>query len=354
MTLGMIVLATCVVSCSAMLGEGFSGGGPAAADASALRDVSIIDASSSGDVSTPVVTRRCEDTPDCSVFVAQTESPTELILVNSTLFWVRAGAKGLVVEYNFEADGGAPTDTGTPTAGVHDLAFSVYFPYAISPALGVRRYGIESSCATNVTTPNHLTTLANGSLIVADAAGIHRIDCGSADTQLSAEPAGVKTLARGTGSELWWTRTSGAIVSCDGSSATLAACTSSQKVLATMSNTPGDVDLLAVDDVRVFWSGEIDNATIRTKLKTGAAEAPPTVIATGQAVPKVLAPGGNVLYWTNFEGGTLMRAPSTGGEEPTVILTGLNRPWGLVVTSTEIFLAESGAGRILRVKRGTF
>jgi hypothetical protein len=59
-------------------------------------------------------------------------------------------------------------------------------------------------------------------------------------------------------------------------------------------------------------------------------------LASQQAGPNGIAVGGGYVYWTNTVGGQVSRVALAGGK-PTVLASGLQRPWGIAVDSTSVY-----------------
>jgi hypothetical protein len=108
----------------------------------------------------------------------------------------------------------------------------------------------------------------------------------------------------------------------------------------------GAVTQMIVDADRIYWA---TSDAVFSLLKTGGGQ--PTMLASGQHLPKALSASGGFLFWTTYDDGTVMRAPSDGSAMPSIVAQGLNHPWGLVATPTDVLVSESGANRVLRFAR---
>jgi hypothetical protein len=106
-----------------------------------------------------------------------------------------------------------------------------------------------------------------------------------------------------------------------------------------------DVTTMIVDATRIYWATP---TAVFSKLKNTVGVA---TIATAQALPRTLATIDGMLYWTNYDNGTVMSAPIAGGTPPVALATGINHPWGLVATSDDLYVAATGSNSLLRYKR---
>jgi hypothetical protein len=124
----------------------------------------------------------------------------------------------------------------------------------------------------------------------------------------------------------------------------LSSCAAASRQIA--KNLGNAVRAMAVDTDRVYWATA---DSVYAALKAGGAT--PTTLATGQGGVRRLAVSQGWVYWTNYDGGRVMRAPSDGSQPPLVVEQNVDHPWGLVVTPNEIYIAASGSNRILRSPR---
>ena len=66
---------------------------------------------------------------------------------------------------------------------------------------------------------------------------------------------------------------------------------------------------IAVDGANVYWTNNVGGTVMKAPISGG----PATTIASGQASPYDIAVDANNVYWTNNVGGTVMQAPLRGG-----------------------------------------
>jgi hypothetical protein len=235
-----------------------------------------------------------------------------------------------------DLDGKNP-DFEASSSKVHDLTVSTGGVFAITQDGDLHRYHVSSTCA--VSGVRRLALFTGSDFLMTNATAILQGDCGGASEVLSETP-GPAAIA-GDDPYVWYARESGEIVRC-----TLATCASTRLVLA---SGQGPITALVVDALLVFWATS-DELRARPKDEIGTPGAPIT-LATGQGLPKTIVPSGGDVYWTNFEGGQIMKAPASGTAPATVVASGLNRPWGLLVTPTYLIFTESGANRVVRMPR---
>ena len=118
---------------------------------------------------------------------------------------------------------------------------------------------------------------------------------------------------------------------CGGSSTTL------------QSNLAG-VTAMVVDETYVYWATA---TSVFSAPKLGGA---PVTLATDQGSPRALTTGAGAVFWTNYEGGTVMRAEVSAPGAPRVLQRSLDKPWGiaLALDGSEVFVAESAKNQIIR------
>jgi len=325
-----VLLAFAFPACSL---EGLAGG---RVDGGGVTDGSTVD----GGVPTPGSDAAVGDggpgCPGCEVLLANEEQPTELAQGGDRLHWIRRGPAGHVVSSeldgrNIEFDGDVSIDEG------HDLVAFEIEAFALDASGRLSRYLSASTC----TDAGGVVRLARfgGEMLIAKTNALFRGDCGER-TLLASIPAVIAVA--GDPPYAWFARSDGTIERCDASGS---ACESSRGVLA---SGQGRVTQLAHDDARVVWATEQGEVRSRAKTAIGAT-GDADVLASGVNV-KALASFGGDVYFTDVEGGTIRRVPA-GSTTPIVFASGLARPWGLLVTPPYVYVAESGAGRILRMPR---
>jgi hypothetical protein len=78
--------------------------------------------------------------------------------------------------------------------------------------------------------------------------------------------------------------------------------------------------------------------------KTGGAI---TRLASNQYRPDKLVVDATSVYWTNFDGGTVMKVSISGNPEPTLLASALGtEPYGIAVDSQFVYWTSSSGGTI--------
>lgn len=106
--------------------------------------------------------------------------------------------------------------------------------------------------------------------------------------------------------------------------------------------TAPEVVAIASDATRVYWATESS-----VSFGSRTTSTPTTIEAQS---PRALVAARGSAWWTNFGQGTIMEL-RPGETAPSVVVSGLDHPWGLLVTDTELYVGEAGRGRILRYRR---
>jgi hypothetical protein len=101
----------------------------------------------------------------------------------------------------------------------------------------------------------------------------------------------------------------------------------------------------------VYWTNQTNPGTVKSA-KTATPGAAPTVIAPNQLAPYGIAVDSQYVYWTNFDGNTVVKAPLAGGAE-YVLASGanLNIPTSIAVDSVNVYWANQGNGTIFKVAK---
>jgi hypothetical protein len=129
---------------------------------------------------------------------------------------------------------------------------------------------------------------------------------------------------------VYWTTAPGTVMRCPKTGGAPGVVASSQTGL-TMPQA------LGVDQTSVYWLTE---QAVRKGPKAGGS---PTDLATSEIGLTALALDAGHVYWVSFNAGdgTLKSVAKNGGAV-TTLATGLNRPMGIALSTTHVFLAESG------------
>jgi hypothetical protein len=104
---------------------------------------------------------------------------------------------------------------------------------------------------------------------------------------------------------------------------------------------------IAVDDTFVYWTEFVaaasGGAVMRTRLDGSVSPDAPTTVAPQQDSPYGIVLDAHNLYWTNAEGGQVMKMPRTGGA-PTPLATGQVKPFGLAVDGVNVYWSNYAIG----------
>lgn len=114
-------------------------------------------------------------------------------------------------------------------------------------------------------------------------------------------------------------------------------CVSSERIAVDQ----GGAFALTADAQRLYWTNWY-GGTVMAMPFGGT----PIEIASGQPRPSGVAVSDAHVYWSNIEGGAIMRA-AKGGGEPTTVVSGQDGPRGLVVDGGQLFWTNYiGTGKI--------
>jgi hypothetical protein len=275
--------------------------------------------------------------PGCVTLVSGEAHPTELVLGGDRLFWLRSVDVGAVV--SSQLDGKDVTFEGEHAiANPHDLVLVAPGPqaFAISADGTMDRYLVFSTC-NDSSGVERLASLGD-SLVSVKSTGLYSGDCGTSVLQTS--ESGISAVAGD--APFAWYAAGGQIIRCDVSATR---CNATRSVLATGQT---GVATLARDDTRVFW---ISGGQIHARAKSALGDAgAPDLVASGTH-PQALAPAGTDLYWTDLEDGTVVDTALATSTSSRIVARGLSRPWGIAVDDSFVYVAESAAGRIVRIPR---
>jgi hypothetical protein len=290
---------------------------------------SLDDTTGGGDGTTASAQIGC---PGCVTVAERQDQPTELVAVGDSFYFARGGTTGGISQVELDG-GGPPVDMGSADSP-HDLVYDGY-PWAVSNG-AIGRFRLGSSCNN---APEDVARLARygDKFVIARANAIDHGYCGEGFTTVVPEHA--RALV-GEPPVIWYATQDGDVKRVEEGGEP-----------GTVARAQGLVETVAIDTTRIFWADTSATAQIKTKYKTDTTDAEPVVLAKDQKFPKTIVAAGSRLYWTNLEGGTVTSVAIAGGEEPTVVASDLDRPWGLAVTTQYIYVVESGAGRIRRLQR---
>jgi len=102
---------------------------------------------------------------------------------------------------------------------------------------------------------------------------------------------------------------------------------------------------MVVDEDYVYW------ATATSVFGAPKAGGASVTLATNQGLPRALTTGAGAVFWTNYEGGTTMSASVSAPGAARVLQRSLDKPWGIVLYGSDVFVAESAKNRIIRFSR---
>lgn len=100
----------------------------------------------------------------------------------------------------------------------------------------------------------------------------------------------------------------------------------------------------------VYWTDQTNPGTVKSAPAGGGTA---TVIASGQLAPFGIAVDSQYVYWTNFDGNTVVKSPLAGGTE-YVLASGsanINIPTAIAVDATNVYWANQGNGTIFKVAK---
>jgi hypothetical protein len=105
--------------------------------------------------------------------------------------------------------------------------------------------------------------------------------------------------------------------------------------------------LLAVDATNVYWGNHTGGQIMKLPKSGGS----PIELASGQNQPYTLAVDASNLYWTNNGDGTVMQLP-TGGGTPLMLASGQNGPVGIAVDASYVYWTDGNANTVLKTPIG--
>lgn len=325
---------------------------PAVVVEAGLDDAASVEAGGPpGDAAAEAGATGCSSAGGCTVLFAGEDEPTELVRRGSVLYWVRAGAsgafvRGLVDGGTSSPEGGAPNgevDPGSPLDGLRGLRYvgaNAGNPFAVAKDGLLYRGFPRSSCA-GPGPISFVDGLGGGVPLVASAgSSLHAGTCGVWSALVPDAGATVSAL-RGEGQTVFWATQNGDVRTCTHP------CAGDAGTTRLLAEEKGPVLALALDTDRVYW---VVGGRISFLRKAAAPDEKPTTLATGQGTIRALVVGSSTVYWTTDQG-MLMSASVNPLTVPTVLVEGLDQPWGLELDPDAVYVAERGQGRILRVAR---
>lgn len=307
-----------------------SDGAPGTAEAATGDDGGVLEAGA--DAPDAPSGSACESDAGCEVIAEGQEAVTYLAPIRkSTLLWIRRGAEGGVRRLGL--DGGAPGIEVVSTSTTVAECAGTDIVYIRSDDGSIYRVlPTGSTCPIGVISR---LRIIGSDLLTVSTAGIRRGSCG-VDAGVIVDPSVASAL---------WVDTiepnriffaaNGAIQTC------LATAECVPNTIAPVPTAP-EVVAIASDATRVYWATESS-----VSFGSRTTSTPTTIEAQS---PRALVAARGSAWWTNFGQGTIMEL-RPGETAPSVVVSGLDHPWGLLVTDTELYVGEAGRGRILRYRR---
>lgn len=285
-----------------------------------------------------------------TVLASGQQGPFAVAVDGVNVYWTNY-LGGTVMKCAVGGCGGSPTALATKQTYAMGLALdatSVYWTMK-----GIRKCAI-AGCADHPTTlvsidfegPSALV-VDSGSVYFPNGGAINRCavsGCGGSATALTpwtGWPDAPSIAADGI--DVYWVEPLyGTIMKCSEPD-----CASGQVTLGGASSD----SFVAVDATNVYWTTRGMNmpGTVTKADKSGSGASP---LATGNFAPNGLATDGTSVYWTDVDGGTVMKCAVAGcGGAPTTIASGQVEPVGIAVDGTSVYWADFTAGTILKAPK---
>lgn len=107
---------------------------------------------------------------------------------------------------------------------------------------------------------------------------------------------------------------------------------------------PSTADNLVVDGTTIYWSSASGIHSMPTAGGTITDLFPATTV-------RAVAIDNTHIYWTEETSGQVMRIVKDGSAKPQVVATGQSKPWGLVLTTSNVIWSNSGSGEVLQIAK---
>ncbi len=349
------ILLPCIAACSLVTDlSGLNSGSHDAPDAATPFDSNSNSKLPSNEAADAAVIDGASAAISSGIVIASGQSnPTSIAVDDTNVYWtndVTAGSimrapltGGIVTVISSGQDSPVPLAVG---GGV------VYWSNASGDILNAPTTG-ASITDPNVTahlqgTPSSLV-VSGSSLWWTDALNgmVHSCDapaagCPDGINMMYAGDTQPTSIAIDTGSVWWLSAWSGGRVE----QCTANACTGTSEAL--VENQTG-VHALTIDATNVYWTMP-DRVLTASRLIPDGGAAIVTTLASGMARPWGIAVDATDVYFTNLNGGTVMKVSKSGGD-PIVIAANLSSPFGIAVDATNVYFTSSGDGRVLRAPK---
>ncbi|WP_437730273.1 hypothetical protein [Sorangium sp. So ce1335] len=116
------------------------------------------------------------------------------------------------------------------------------------------------------------------------------------------------------------------------------------RIVAEQQGTPQAIalDVDAEGNAQAVYWADMEHGTISRINLGGSDLGAPEIFAEGQAAPRGIAIDREFVFWTNWQGGTVMYAPKAGGA-PVELARGQDRPRAIVVDQEAVYWTNEGA-----------
>lgn len=300
----------------------------------------------------------CARSRGCTVVADGLAGPTDLLLRNDgvRLLWLQSQAPVGVMEIVLSGqDAGAPVmRLATASAPTNLMAHGASVLFVSGGTLQRLLASNELSACFSQGSLGQILPFPNSDVnefvfVSGTTSGLVRRRCANTARSLELEHISALAVERSTLPTAWIGDEAG-VWRCTLSTTIASQCRETLSPLSLAEEDRSPSLVTGTPTSHVVW---VAGGTVRSRAKVdvGAEAGSPITLATGQAQPKHLVGYAGQVFWTNVADGRVMRAPVDGSAPPTEVLSGLEQPWGLVVSATDVFVSEYGRGRILRVAR---